>query len=132
MYLTCMSAHTGRTVNISVGETAVYECAACSRIDWLLNGTDLNNLNMTSRDIMIMVSAADESIRVSTLSIIGRLVYNSTSIGCQALDSPEKLPDVYLYVHRLQCPGTTVCYHDTFKFMAICTYTVVVSRSLGF
>jgi hypothetical protein len=119
MYVIQRTNHTGRTTNVSVGEVAAFECASCSRIDWLVNGTHLNNLPVVTsmrNDITVTSrQALDTSIRVSTLYIIGRLVYNNTSIECRAKGPTltEHLPAVTLFVYQRQCQGTRVyCYND--------------------
>lgn len=101
-----MYANAGRTKNVSVEEVAIFECASCGRIDWLVNGTHLNNLPVTSSDISVTSGlAGDESTRISTLSIVGRSAYNDTSIECRADGALQHLPPVKLFVHARPCPG---------------------------
>ena len=101
-----MSANVGRTKNISNGEVATFECASCSRIDWLINGTHLRNLTVAYKDINVTSRlAADGSTRISTLFIAGRLIYNDTSIECRATGTDQHLPPVKLFVHARLCPG---------------------------
>ena len=95
-------------MNVSVGEVAVFQCASCNRIDWLVNNAHLNRLLGTGyyRDISVTTSLApDGSTRISTLHIIGRLVYNNTLIECRAEGAPEHLPAVSLFVYQRQCQG---------------------------
>ena len=93
-------------MNVSVGEVADFQCASCSRIDWLVNSTHLNNLPVASNDITVTsIQALDRSIQISTLFIIGRRVYNNTSIGCRAEGALERLPAVSLFVYQRQCQG---------------------------
>ena len=93
-------------MNVSVGEVASYECASCSRIDWIVNETHLNNLPVTNNDIVVASTlSTDGSTRISTLYIIGQSVYNNTSIECRAEGAPDHLPAVSLFVHLRQCQG---------------------------
>lgn len=97
-------------MNVSVGEIAIYQCASCSRIDWLVNNTDFSNLSGTSYfgDVNVTIDLApDGSVRISTLFIIGRLSHNNTFIQClrDRERAPEQLPAVSFFVYQRQCQG---------------------------
>ena len=86
---------------------ATFESASCSRIDWIVNGTHLNNLPVRDGDINVTSHRAPDDItRISILSIKARLPYNGTSITSHADGASGPLPIVYVHVFVGVCQGT--------------------------